>query len=722
MSEAATDSKRNETTIRSIRSLIGEKFYIPNYQRGYRWTKVEVKKLVEDLYGYFHEKEDSEYYCLQPLVVKKRDGGWELIDGQQRITTLFLLLKYLLSEFDVIHGNIKFLRKYTDAIDSVFGNNEDPFQLEYQTRSGSWDFLKYINKNENMDCRYIDYVYIKNAYSVIKDCLDNKDDCLEWFVHLIDEKEKVRFIWYDVTDKCKANENYARELFSRLNIGRIPLTNAELIKSLFLNGIYGQLRQAELINEKDYLDEAKKQYYEAISSQIQYRMASEWDNIEQKLNESDFWAFLYGEDDGRYQTRIELLFDLIKEKPENAEDKFYTFTEYDKSFRDLDNKRSYHNPDNILSCRMWREVMELFYTFCSWFDERDVYHYIGFLRNKKMSLNRIKKLYEDSSDHSAFLENLRKEVLYAINGNREEWSLNDLMGLSYPDDSATIRDILLFFNIENIRKTRSEERFSFGSYYSQSYDLEHIMPQTPKDLSDGEEMKSFIISCLEYLTGCRYPGIAELRQIFYEKELLSYAENNPSNGERIRSLIRKRSGLNPYSESGKKGISDIDSQLRQSVPAIKPRKVNERDVEKYFRDVVERLIEEDSKKQSKEEIHRLVGKLFEKYRALCSGNTPDLDFTAEESRLLGIDNDSGPDTIDNLVLLDTGTNRGYKNASFIVKRRYIQKREENGVYIPRSTRDVFNKMYSRSVAEPMHWSESDMTDYAERIQEALKNG
>ena len=102
---------------KSINDLHGMKFFIPSYQRGYRWTEQQVKDLLNDILEFSQKKkQESEYYCLQPLVVKRKDkdvlssikaatsieevetllkGSWEVIDGQQRLTTLFIILSVL---------------------------------------------------------------------------------------------------------------------------------------------------------------------------------------------------------------------------------------------------------------------------------------------------------------------------------------------------------------------------------------------------------------------------------------------------------------------------------------------------------------------------------------------------------------------------------------------------------------------------------------------------
>ncbi len=86
--------------LRSIGDLLGERFLIPRYQRGYRWTARQVKALLEDIAAFQRATRErgataGVFYCLQPVVVRWRGGEWEVIDGQQRLTTILLILQAL---------------------------------------------------------------------------------------------------------------------------------------------------------------------------------------------------------------------------------------------------------------------------------------------------------------------------------------------------------------------------------------------------------------------------------------------------------------------------------------------------------------------------------------------------------------------------------------------------------------------------------------------------
>lgn len=86
--------RMNTTEIKLEAKLVGDIqgfFFVPSYQRGYRWGDAEVIRLLDDIYA----TEGKRNYCLQPVVVRKNGDRFELIDGQQRLTTLYLIYRYM---------------------------------------------------------------------------------------------------------------------------------------------------------------------------------------------------------------------------------------------------------------------------------------------------------------------------------------------------------------------------------------------------------------------------------------------------------------------------------------------------------------------------------------------------------------------------------------------------------------------------------------------------
>ena len=86
---------------------ISGSFYIPSYQRGYRWSETEVVRLLDDIY-----QNGKKNYCLQPVVVRKKEDQYELIDGQQRLTTLYLIYKYMKQWLLTYTGSPKKMNKH----------------------------------------------------------------------------------------------------------------------------------------------------------------------------------------------------------------------------------------------------------------------------------------------------------------------------------------------------------------------------------------------------------------------------------------------------------------------------------------------------------------------------------------------------------------------------------------------------------------------------------
>ena len=68
----------------NVSDFIGEEFLIPDYQRGYRWETQQVTDLLNDI-SFFYKEFPGESYSMQPIVVKRKNGKWEVVDGQQRL-------------------------------------------------------------------------------------------------------------------------------------------------------------------------------------------------------------------------------------------------------------------------------------------------------------------------------------------------------------------------------------------------------------------------------------------------------------------------------------------------------------------------------------------------------------------------------------------------------------------------------------------------------------
>ena len=348
--------------------LFGKKFNIPHYQRGYRWGKQEVEELLNDLLEFSKPLNKGLFYCLQPIVVLKKDENeYDVLDGQQRLTTLYLILMYLED------------RRFEDNYD------EEIFSLNYETRKDSEIFLQERKYQGEISEENIDFYHISKSFHVIeqwfKENRGAKSDLLPILMKSNDGGHKnVRFIWYEVE-----NDENPIDIFIRLNVGKIPLTDAELVKALLL--------QTDAYEEKDL---------EFINGQL-FEIASEWDDIEYNLQKEELWFFLNNGTNNQ-DTHIEFIFDLIAKRYNEEEiyfekipSKHSTFLIFQKKLESLiDNGESRLDAVKLI----WEDVTVNYEYFKNWFEDRELFHHIGFLIWEKRE-GIIKDLIEKS-------KNLRK--------------------------------------------------------------------------------------------------------------------------------------------------------------------------------------------------------------------------------------------------------------------------------------------------------------------------
>lgn len=411
-------------------------FFVPDYQRGYRWGENEVKQLLDDIYENSQKKEScAKNYYLQPIVVKTiREGNYELIDGQQRLTTLYLILSCI-----------------KEMLPKTFLN----YEITYQTREDTCDFLKKIDVNKKEE--NIDFFFIANAYSTIYKWfgLDNEENnsmaiAINFYQTLFNS---VKIIWYEPEDNISGVD-----LFTRLNIGRIPLTNSELVRALFLSR-NSDLTQAE-----------------------QLEIAAEWDSIEKELHQPSFWAFLTNYQPEDYPNRIDLLFDLMAGGKNR--DKYATFFYFNNKIKEKEKKQD-----------LWKEIVAYFARLKEWYGNREVFHKVGFLvsvgNKDKALINLLNSTVGKKKDEvSVYLDSeIKKEMKEVILGE-----------LTY--QSKDTHRVLLLFNVLSVMNIKDESlRFPFDKYKNSSWSLEHIHAQNAEILNTTEKQKEWLSIHKEVLQG-----------------------------------------------------------------------------------------------------------------------------------------------------------------------------------------------------------------------------
>ena len=647
----------------------GRYFYIPSYQRGYRWTKTQVAALLNDLFMYacsphdHTQVKDGDYYCLQPIVARKivnryelsnlvdvksipeNKEMWEIIDGQQRLTTIFILYLFLMKEKNMTVENL--LRR----------KKKELYHLVYATRKDSSDYLEHIYSNQSNHIENIDFFHMQMAYDTInqwvyseKDFAENGASALLNRYNLNDEPElaidilwsllnaqkghisnygTVQFLWYELD----GGKDVIQE-FRDTNMNQIHLTDAELIKALFLKTLNN------------------------VPTQNLLERANQWEYVENVLQDNTFWFFLNkrGYD---LPNRIDFLFRIRyqveqlkkaeEEKKNLQEPTLPTETKNgepilsdeeinriygscEKQLGEKDFLFHYFNlkfeglEENELSIRIneeWQEILTIFRTLEDWYDDVICYNLIGMLSqfdNSKLPAYYYKFISMNENDsREEFKKCLKEEI---ANRFKNVKFVDGQLSLSYGD--SLVFNLLLLLNINHLNKqatgVSSANRLGFIYKFpfdvlQNDWDIEHIDSFTTNPLRDDKDKEEWVNIAKEDL------GI--------EDEKLSVCIENKNWG----------GAINRLKELAK-----------------------------------EPEISEDAK-----------------------------------------------NNISNLTLLDAETNRSYGNSLFVTKRKRIIERMKAGQYVPISTTYVFMKLFDEAGTSRSVWGEEDMRKYHDYICKELKD-
>ncbi len=492
----STEENNRPLALVSVKQILEKqlKFFVPAYQRGYRWRPEEIEVLIDDLERFMLEEDEKgaqnrcPFYCLQSIVVKNRESGQlEVIDGQQRLTTVLILLQAL--------NTIK----KEDTFKFFIENNaltkdrcvESLFEIKYETRVPSDEWLfeiteAYVDdcskgnndkseklRNSNSDHYHFIEAYIK-AVDLFKDW--NDDFKRVKFENLL--KKETRFIWYNTS--LVDTKDTEVDIFDRINATKIELNNAELIKALFL--------QEDNFGTETHL---RDQY------------AIDWDKIEKRLQDPSFWGFVYStRHPYHYSTHIEYIFDILQNKTKDQKDfHYYTFNRYYRQYpREIPKRLDY-----VKNC--WNSIQEMMLMLEEWYSDKTCYHYIGYLleygktqKNESITIPYLKDLFVGipKDRRTAKLKELVKSSLKDITPNK----------LFHGNGTGYVTQLLFLLNIQSEQNRKSETaRFSFSSYKqikdNPGWNEEHVASNTDYD-PKLEEKADLAYALFEYFTGVRH--------------------------------------------------------------------------------------------------------------------------------------------------------------------------------------------------------------------------
>lgn len=447
------ETQKIENKFQEIKQLENKDFLIPSYQRGYRWDNKEVKELLEDINEFMLDKKNNGFYCLQPIVVKEDKSKYRIIDGQQRLTTIFLIIKYL--------------------------KDKSYFKIEYETRAKSFNFLDEIKNKADNSADNIDFYYFLKAYKCIKDFFENNQniDRDKFYDTLINN---CKVLWYEIS-----NNESEQDVFIRLNIGKIPLLEEENIKALFLS-------KNEEIDDSDLEDRAKT-WYEAekklrAKNDFSYLVLSK---INKEYTEKEYDNNILNDDFLRIGVYLHA---ITKDNNQNVLFNYF-----------------YNLKKNNKLNEEWDKLEECINTLSKFAsddngngDERNIFHYIGFLiLNDIMNINSIYNLWNKSRQNDLFSKLLLEEIINNISSLVNGKDISDYIDdLNFNDDKEKkiIFKILVLFNIDILLKDKgSIEYFKFNRFQLEEWSLEHIYAQNSKSIKEyvAKDSKEEVVKWLE---------------------------------------------------------------------------------------------------------------------------------------------------------------------------------------------------------------------------------
>lgn len=493
-----------ELIFKSIENMAGINFIIPSFQRGYRWSKENIINLFNDIL------ENEEGYLLHSLCVGKNSRKNEcseeyiVVDGQQRLTAMYIILAVLYRniEEEKFHIKIQYESRETSGefLDFLFSYSGEVSSTEIQE---DWEKVK---KEMNLD-----FEYMIESYIGINSEIDKQKDNQEFeLIKLKDKFMKAKFIWTVLEYQSKKD---LIDKFGKINMGKIPLNNAELIKSEFLN--YKNIDESFTSNVLLLKIENK-----------QREVIKLWAEIEHTLHFADFWAFIPHKNQYRVSSddinRIEyiLQFYLFKQKSGRKDYELYmdrfrgdfilydSFVSYLKGLNEEKHSTKEKSSISIMEeiyC-LFKEIKSLYYNDgrnIDYLGDKNLYNYISYYVyyndsvNENDYLNSFQLFYEllekNRNEREKLVKVKIKEMVFKKGGIK-----NKILSVNYEDSKKEMLNLLLLYNVILISSTQGVgNRYNFLEHKTKTWTAEHIFPQKPEFnlLEDGSniaEIKEFL--------------------------------------------------------------------------------------------------------------------------------------------------------------------------------------------------------------------------------------
>jgi hypothetical protein len=438
----------------------GKKYVIPEYQRGYKWNKNQIEQLLRDI-KQFKTEDEERYYCIQNItLVSNNKGEFTVVDGQQRLTTLIILLAYL-GEEELIRGKLEYKVRETSNLflqDYIIGRK---IELEV-----NWDeFLKKHEQGTDFDHQDIKYMW--DAYNTIRNWfLKNKTEITDKLLN------RVKLIVNQLQSGAE------KTLFSNLNRGQVHLDGADLIRAMLIT----RLPIHRIAGEQEV-------HYHLRVNEMRIKMGMELDRMSAWWNErKDYYKYLTCKvkEDAQQGVRFN-----DEAYPINHLYKLFILSQNEDSKKYVISIQQIEEASYKID-EFNRKLMRLQRTMEDWFSDDDLYHLVFYvIKHCNIQFDELYKLWnEPNMTRPSFImclkESIRKDFYHFED---LQWDDPQSSEANWFDHSQELIKVLILTDIidalEIKRKVGTVMRLPVKALVKNPEDeREHISPQNPKDKVD----------------------------------------------------------------------------------------------------------------------------------------------------------------------------------------------------------------------------------------------
>lgn len=517
-------------------------FYnIPVYQRGYKWKPEQVTKLLEDVNNFVPE--DNKFYCLQniTLVPSKTATVFNVVDGQQRLTTLVLLLSYL-NQKEIAKGRVRFpensirqeTNKFLNEIISVDASN---------ILNKEWD--DFIEEYPDFD--HQDIFYLFTAYQAIDIWFNtSKVDSAEFTKKLLNQ---VRLIANSISDDSKEEK-----IFGNLNSKRVPLDGSDLVRAILITRVaYEESRKTDTTKDIVRINERR------------VRIGWELDDINNWWSKAEVKSY--------FKRFVSIKSDEISDGNKLFKDDKYPINLLLLLFAEKKGESKltleFIEKNNNNALELYKEIIKLHSTLKDWFNDREIYHYLGFLFAQ--SQIKFKDVWNwwntETNTREDFKSRLKTSIKKTVINEETTTSINSDTVNWYDEEQTSLVKILILLDV--YWSTKSSQVFLPPSAFEKyGHDIEHIFPQNPKEVKDKKSYIKFLIDnnlakenkklMTEFETMADEPEFQKQVNEYIQKYVGEIKTNSIGNLVLLDASKNRSIGNNPYSVKRAALIDDIN--------------------------------------------------------------------------------------------------------------------------------------------------------------------